>query len=210
MVVRIKQKRQVNNNMADIISKIISSVLIALYQPFWFSLLSAVLLLFLYLYAAEHGWRTIFRNWLATFKTSSGFRKLFFLSFYTMMILFRTLLNRNMWANPVSNVLGSWGLYNEKGELTTEAIENVMLMLPFITLLLWTFQEKLLKQVSVGSTVWTGIKFSFLFSISIEFLQLFLRLGTFQLSDIVYNTLGGLLGGLIYFIAYKIKHRKKN
>ena len=63
---------------------------------------------------------------------------------------------------------------------------------------------------SVGSTVWTGIKFSFLFSISIEFLQLFLRLGTFQLSDIVYNTLGGLLGGLIYFIAYKIKHRKKN
>lgn len=126
------------------------------------------------------------------------------------MILFRTLLNRNMWANPVSNVLGSWGLYNEKGELTTESIENIMLMLPFITLLLWTFQEKLIKRISLGSTVWTGIKFSFLFSISIEFLQLFLRLGTFQLSDIAYNTLGGLLGGLIYFIAYKIKHRKKN
>lgn len=196
--------------MLDIISKILTSILTSLYQPFWFSLLSAVLLLFLYLYAAEHGWRAIFRTWLNSFKTSSVFRKLFFLSFYTMMILFRTLLNRNMWANPASNVLGSWGLYNKDGELTTEAIENVMLMLPFITLLLWTFQEKLLKQVSVGSTVWTGIKFSFLFSISIEFLQLFLRLGTFQLSDIVYNTLGGLLGGLIYFIAYKIKHRKKN
>lgn len=196
--------------MLDIISKIISSVLTSLYQPFWFSLLSAVLLLFLYLYAAEHGWKTALRTWLNTFKTSSGFRKLFFLSFYTMMILFRTLLNRNMWANPVSNVLGSWGLYNEKGELTTESIENIMLMLPFITLLLWTFQEKLIKRISLGSTVWTGIKFSFLFSISIEFLQLFLRLGTFQLSDIAYNTLGGLLGGLIYFIAYKIKHRKKN
>lgn len=127
-----------------------------------------------------------------------------------MMILFRTLLNRNMWANPVSNVLGSWTLYNEKGELTTEAIENVMLMLPFITLLLWTFQEKLLKQVSLSRTVWTGIKFSFLFSISIEFLQLFLRLGTFQLSDIVYNTLGGLLGGLIYWIGYKVKGKHKN
>ena len=196
--------------MLDIISKILTSVLTSLYQPFWFSLLAAGLFLFLYLYAAEHGWKTAFRTWLNTFKTSSGFRKLFFLSFYTMMILMRTLLNRNMWANPVSNVLGSWGLYNKDGELTTEAIENVMLMLPFITLLLWTFREKLLKQVSVGSTVWTGIKFSFLFSISIEFLQLFLRLGTFQLSDIVYNTLGGLLGGLIYFIAYKIKHRKKN
>ena len=85
-----------------------------------------------------------------------------------------------------------------------------MLMLPFITLLLWTFQEKLLKQVSVGNTVWTGIKFSFLFSISIEFLQLFLRLGTFQLSDIIYNTLGGLLGDLTYYIGYRVKGRGKH
>lgn len=40
--------------LLDIISKIISSVLTALYQPFWFSLLAAGLFLFLYLYAAEH------------------------------------------------------------------------------------------------------------------------------------------------------------
>ena len=94
--------------------------------------------------------------------------------------------------NPVSNVLGGWTLYNEEGELTTEAIENVMLMLPFIVLLLWTFRDRLLDKVSLGSIVWVGVKFSFLFSVSIEFLQLFLRLGTFQLSDIFYNTLGGL------------------
>lgn len=196
--------------MANIISKIISSVLTALYQPFWFSLLTAVLLLFLYLYGTEHGWKEAFRRWLNTFKTSTTFRKLFFLSFYTMMILMRTLLNRNMWANPVSNVFGSWGLYNEDGELTTEAIENVMLMLPFIVLLLWTFRDRLQDKVSLSSIVWVGAKFSFLFSVSIEFLQLFLRLGTFQLSDIFYNTLGGLFGGLIYYIGYKMKHRKGN
>lgn len=113
-----------------------------------------------------------------------------------------------MWENPVSDVLGGWGLYDKEGEVSTEAIENVMLMLPFIILLLWTFKEKLLKKVSISSTVWTGIKFSFLFSISIEFLQLFLRLGTFQLSDIVYNTLGGFLGGVIYFLVYKFKRRE--
>lgn len=193
--------------MADILSKILTSILTSLYQPFWFSLLAAVLFLFLYLYVAKHGWRTAFRTWISTFKTSTFFRKLFFLSFYTMLILMRTLLNRNMWANPVSNVLGSWGLYNEDGELTTEAIENVMLMLPFIVLLLWTFRNKLLDKVSLSSTVWIGVKFSFLFSISIEFLQLFLRLGTFQLSDIIYNTAGGLLGGIIYYIGYDVKHR---
>ena len=72
-----------------------------------------------------------------------------------------------MWANPLSDVMGNWGLYNEKGELTTEAIENVMLMLSFITLLLWTFKDQLLEKVSISSTAWIGIKFSFLFSISL-------------------------------------------
>lgn len=196
--------------MVESVNKIISSILTALYQPFWFSLLSSILFLFFYLYVKEHGWRTALRTWLITFKSSSKFRKLFFLAFYIMMILMRTLLNRNMWANPVSNVLGSWGLYNKEGELTTEAIENVMLMLPFIVLLLWTFRDRLLDKVSFGNIVWTGAKFSFLFSVSIEFLQLFLRLGTFQLSDIFYNTLGGFFGGLLYYIGYKMKHRKEN
>ena len=194
--------------MVESVNKIISSILTALYQPFWFSLLSSILFLFFYLYLKEHGWRTALRTWLITFKSSSKFRKLFFLAFYIMMILMRTLLNRNMWANPVSNVLGSWGLYNKEGELTTEAIENVMLMLPFIVLLLWTFRDRLLDKVSFGNIVWTGAKFSFLFSVSIEFLQLFLRLGTFQLSDIFYNTLGGILGGVIYYIGYQMKHGK--
>ena len=39
---------------------------------------------------------------------------------------------------------------------------------------------------------------AFIFSISIEMLQLLMRLGTFQLSDIFYNTVGGMLGGLMY------------
>lgn len=196
--------------MVELISKIISNVLTALYQPFWFSLLSAVLFLFFYLFVKDHGWKEAIRRWIVFFKTSIQFRRLFCLAFFVMMILMRTLLNRNMWVNPVSNVLGGWTLYNEEGELTTEAIENVMLMLPFIVLLLWTFRDRLLDKVSLGSTVRTGAKFSFLFSVSIEFLQLFLRLGTFQLSDIFYNTLGGLFGGLIYYIGYKMKHRKGN
>lgn len=49
----------------------------------------------------------------------------------------------------------------------------------------------------------------FLCSFFIEFSQLILRLGTFQLSDLFYNTLGGFLGGLIYWIGYKLAHRKQ-
>ena len=48
---------------------------------------------------------------------------------------------------------------------------------------------------------------AFCFSISIEMLQLLLRLGTFQLSDIFYNTVGGVIGGLVYYVAMKTRKR---
>ena len=59
----------------------------------------------------------------------------------------------------------------------------------------------------MGSVLWNSTKITFLFSFAIEMLQLFLRLGTWQLSDLFYNTLGGTIGGLIYFAGYKVKHR---
>ena len=70
---------------------------------------------------------------------------------------------------------------------------------------MWTFEEK------IGSgwkkTLWQGGKIAFIFSISIEMLQLLLHLGTFQVSDIVYNTLGGMLGGLCYIEIKKVRER---
>ena len=195
--------------MVEIISKITTNILTAIYQPFWFSLIAAILFMFLYLYAEGYGWKKVIKFWLTAFKTSSAFRRMFCLAFFVMLMLMRTLLNRNMWENPLSNVMGGWTLYNEKGELTTEAIENVLLMIPYTPLLLWALKKWLLKKVTLGRILWQRIKYAFLTSAAIEFLQLFLRLGTFQLSDLFYNTLGGLLGSLIYYIGYKIKQREK-
>ena len=53
--------------------------------------------------------------------------------------------------------------------------------------------------------LWYSGKIAFIFSISIEMLQLFLRLGTFQLSDLFYNTVGGTLGGLMYYAVMKAR-----
>ena len=116
----------------------------------------------------------------------------FFFHFVTSMILFRTLLNRNLWLNPLSDVIGGWGIWetvNGEQKLTTECIENVIMMVPFTSMVMWTFQEK----VSSGwrKILWYSGKIAFIFSVSIEILQLLLRLGTFQLSDIFYNTVGG-------------------
>ncbi len=42
-------------------------------------------------------------------------------------------------------------------------------------------------------------------------LQLLLHLGTWQLSDLVYNTLGGTCGGVFYYLGYTFvqKHRAR-
>lgn len=192
------------------LENILCNVLTALYQPFGFSVFAAILLMVLYLYAKDHGsgvtgLKAVIIIGGNQFKSSSTFRRLFCLSFYIMMILFRTLMNRNMWMNPLSDVMGGWILHNSKGELTTEAIENVILFLPFMVLLLWLLKE----QLNLKYIVQKSIQISFLFSVGIEFAQLFLRLGTFQLSDIFYNTLGGCLGGIVYWMIKKSNKRNK-
>lgn len=184
-------------------------VLTSLYQPFWFSVLLSVLFMMVYKTYEHAGLRAAVRQWVTWFRSDRAFRKLFLLTFYTTMLLFRTLLNRNMWANPVSNVIGIWGFYNQDGNFTGEAVENLFLFLPFIFLLFWCFRDKLLCSVRLRTVLWQSMKISFLISASIEFLQLFLRLGTWQLSDLFYNTLGGMLGGLLYWITYRGRHRKK-
>lgn len=178
------------------------------YKPFGFSCLLSFFALFFYLYAyypseAGKGWKAAIHTWFTAFKVSSFFRKLFLLVLVTSMILFRTLLNRDLWMNPLSDVMGGWGIWetvNGERQLTTECIENVILMMPFTGMVMWTFDVE-------KGVVWKSTKLGLIFSVSIEMLQLLLRLGTFQVSDIVYNTLGGMLGGLCYIVGKKVHER---
>ena len=194
--------------MISVIGKILTNILTALYQPFGFSLLLSFFAMFFYLYAyhptdAGQGWKNAIVTFGREFKKESKFRKLFALAFVTSMILFRTLLNRNLWMNPLSNVMGGWGIWetvNGEKQLTTECIENVILMMPFTGMVMWTFEIN-------EKVVWKSTKLGLIFSVSIEMLQLLLRLGTFQVSDIVYNTLGGMLGGVVYLGAKKVHER---
>lgn len=153
----------------DLLGKILTNILTALYVPFGFSLLLSFLAMFFYLYAYEpihvgKGWKNALVIWYKKFKESVFFRKLFLLVFVTSMILFRTLLNRNLWMNPLSNVMGGWGIWKiENGEqkLTTECIENVIMMVPFTSMVIWTFQEKVAS--SWKKILWYSGKIAFIF-----------------------------------------------
>lgn len=202
----------------QILIAIIKNILTALYQPFWYAILASILLCFLYLYAYHpvntgKGLKLAVKGWGVILKTSAFFRKLFALFFFTVMILFQTLFNRNMWANPLSDVMGGWWIWetvNGEQQLTTECFENLVLMLPFTFLLFWTFEEKVIGTVKLCGTLWKGLRISFIFSFTIEMLQLFLRLGTWQLSDIFYNTVGGGIGGLLYYAFYRMRNHNRS
>ena len=197
----------------EILSKILINILTAFYESFGFSILLSFLAMFFYLYAcvpadAGKGWKSAIVTWYKEFKESVFFRKLFLLAFVTSLILFRTLLNRNLWMNPLSKVMGGWGIWetvNGEQKLTTECIENVIMMVPFSAVVMWTFQKK--AGNGWKNIVWQSGRVAFIFSIVIEVLQLLFRLGTFQLSDIFYNTVGGVVGGVCYWGVMKVRKR---
>ena len=197
--------------MKENFGKVISDILTAFYQPFWFALLLTVVFMFAYKYNSNL--KEALKKWITWFKNEKQFRRVFYLAFYTVMVLFRTLFDRTLFENPLSNVLGEWSFYEEvNGQLVFNANvpENILLLLPFIVLLFVSFKEKLFKD-KVTSLKVLGHSFviSFLSSLTIETLQLLLHLGTWQLSDLCYNTVGGVAGGIIYFICYKTKHRRR-
>ena len=95
--------------MLEVLNSIIAGILTGLYQPFWFAVILSVL--FMFVWKDHSSIKQASVQWVKWFRLESSFRRMFFLVFYTVMILFRTLFNRFMWMNPVTNVIGIWGLY---------------------------------------------------------------------------------------------------
>ena len=195
--------------MHAIVDRICVNIISALYQYLFVSIVMAALFMLLYMEYKKIGLKAVFYNWINEFKKSKEYRRIYALAVYTCLILFRTIFCRQIWGNPIGDVLGNWSLHFSDGTLSTELIENIFLFIPFSMLVLWALEDKLLKgrkdflQICYGT-----IKISFLFSLGIELCQIVLRVGTFQISDLVTNTGGGLIGGIIYWIHYKLRNRE--
>lgn len=78
---------------------------------------------------------------------------------------------------------------------------NVVAFMPFGALIRWVVNQKTRWYQAVGYT--------FLFSLSVELLQLVARVGVFDVDDLILNTLGGLLGFWVYYILLLINRRSE-
>jgi glycopeptide antibiotics resistance protein len=188
------------------IKTILYNVLSAFGQAFGFSILLAVLFMFFYMQCRQDGLKNTLKKWIKEFKERKDLQKVFLLAFYAALVLFRTLFNRFAWTNPLQNVIGIFGLYNANGELTTEAIENVILFVPLLFLWLWVADKQ---ELTLIKTISYATRNAFLCSFLIEMAQLLLRVGQVQISDLVYNTLGGIIGGVCYWTTIWVKKKVK-
>lgn len=196
------------------IKTIITDLLKCFYEHLFSAILIAVLIMFVYMYASENGgFKPIANKWLNLFKTDKMFRFYFFMMVYLFILLNRTLLNRAFYGNPLSNVIGIFSLVSTKNKINSEPIENIILFIPFSIFLLSLYpnimskSDYIKKATRFGRLCIASICYSFVFSFLIEITQVVLDLGTFQLADLVHNTTGGLIGGIIYYFHTKKKHK---
>lgn len=78
---------------------------------------------------------------------------------------------------------------------------NVAAFMPFGALIRWVLDRKVRWYQAVGYT--------FLFSLSLELLQLVARVGVFDVDDLLLNTLGGFLGFLVYYVLLVMNRRRE-
>lgn len=187
----------------EFVSEIIRHVLTSIYQVFGVSLALAVLFMFAWLYCRESGAREGVRRWIGRFRADRHFRLVFALALYTAMILCKTLFCRSVWEEPLRDVIGVWGVHTREGALYTENIENLALFMPFTFLLLCAYGDRApggragtLRRFLRSAAAALGL------SVGIELGQLFFKVGAIQLSDVAFNTLGGIAGSAAYWAIF--------
>ena len=107
---------------------------------------------------------------------------------YLSFILVCTLFSRNTFV-PYKSILKGFKLYNN-GRWSIQCIENIILFVPYVFLYL--------KALTPSEMLKSAFFLAFLTSMFIELMQLIFWLGAFQLSDLFYNVVGGMIGWLLW------------
>lgn len=138
----------------------------------------------------------------------------FFCLLYFSELFYITLFSRlEKTTDGLSDVFGEWTIFDGETSMymNVSPILNVVLFVPLCFLIFYFLKKMFDKVYSDKKILVCSLFISFSMSLFIELIQLIFNKGTFQLSDLTYNTAGGILGAVIYVLTRKIigKIRKK-
>lgn len=115
------------------------------------------------------------------------------LSLYLILLLQMTLIGRSH-TDPLSAVFTGWLPFKRyDGTWNTDAVYNIFLLTPITFFINGVYSFVLKKNWKLKMAI-----LSFTISFFIEINQLIFSIGTFQIADLVYNTLSGVIGGLLF------------
>jgi glycopeptide antibiotics resistance protein len=124
---------------------------------------------------------------------------------YSGLVLYLTLFGRPVYpGNPLGIVLGGWDFRLMEDGSDVHAFYNLFMLTPAAFMLLCILPDRTRSFLTV---LRIAVVFSFAASLFIEVSQVIFCLGTMQISDLVYNTFSGALGGSIYYIIVRMKER---
>ena len=185
---------------------IINDLFLSIYQYLGFGIVFGVVTMMALSEITRTGIRLALKSFLSRLKKDSSYRWKFAFFVYLFMVLSRTLICRNIWQCPWENVIGEWWIYTSEGKLNTDGLLNIVFFCPLTFFGLLGFQSYIKRKYGKAKRIVIFIlKYSLVFSSTIEVCQLFLRLGTLQLSDIAQNTFGGIIGVTLYLVIEKYK-----
>lgn len=143
---------------------------------------------------------------------------------YTFLILYITLLGRHHY-DPLSAVWSGWIIKKNGNHWNFDALGNILMFIPWTLSMGFAFPrfmgynsgeeskvgsgESNPQSSRLNSTVKRALLISFCFSAFIECTQLIFSIGTFQISDLVYNTISGGIGVWVYVWVKRNIQRKK-
>lgn len=115
---------------------------------------------------------------------------------YFAVVVLITLLSRESGNNKVIDLelFSTWGINKRNNAFV---IENVLLFIPygFISCAAFRGMRHILSCTAFGAAT----------SVGVECLQLVTGRGFFQLDDILTNTIGAMLGGMVYLLLFRKK-----
>lgn len=129
---------------------------------------------------------------------------LFYIGFIFQSTVFDRLITGQR-QEPLSDIFGGWFIIETQYFFDFSVIWNLFMLMP-IALFVLSYQRIKNKKITSVKLIMISTIIGFTVTLSIETMQLWFSVGTFQISDLVYNTLGALIGSIITaLIIYKRK-----
>lgn len=150
---------------------------------------------------------TIIKSGKSAVKLKKAISLLFF-SFNLSFIFQITIIGRiGRHYDGWSVINGDWNIFENQYLLSSPQMRNIalfLMLMPSVFIFIKCLKSKAL---SAKLMMTAGILFPFVISLFIELCQGIFSIGTFQFSDLFYNTLGGLIGAVFYIVIQKL-HKK--